>query len=87
MALFGPTVRIPKLFYDDHMARLGGEQALWEVTHTTHNTVTVRMDKAALAGLLADAEWYADKRNHDAEWPGLVQSAKRTVAACRKAVL
>ena len=47
MALFGPTVRIPKLFYDDHMDRLGGEQALWEVTHRTHNTVTVRISDVA----------------------------------------
>lgn len=79
------TVRVPRLFYDDHMARLGDDEGLWEELQVGPRVVTVRMDRACYVSLLGDAEFYADKRNHDAGWPALVASAKRTVAACKAA--
>lgn len=78
-------VRVPRLFYDDHMARLGDDEALWEVQKQGARVVTVRMDRAGYTSLLGDAEFYADTRNHDAGWPALVASARRTVAACKAA--
>ena len=76
------TLKLPHIFADDHIDRLGHELGLWEELKVSRNTVTVRMDQRTLDSLTADAAWYADTRNHDANWPALVRSAKRTLALC-----
>ena len=72
------TIRVARLFYEDHAGRCAGEGvAQW--VKSDRNTVTLEADDAALAALKSDAEWYADTRNHDAGWPALVRSARAVV--------
>jgi hypothetical protein len=70
--------RVPRLFYDDHISR-----AAYEGCHDVQNVgalwADLLMDETARAALLSDARWYADRRNHDTLWPGLVSSAKETM--------
>ncbi|MCA3225925.1 MAG: hypothetical protein ING52_10505 [Burkholderiales bacterium] len=74
------TIRVPRLFYEDHAGRAAGEGvAQW--VKSDRNTVTLEADDAALAALEADAKWYADTRNHDTGWPALVRSARATLKA------
>ena len=72
------TIKVPRLFYEDHAGRAANEgDARWITSD--RNTVTLEADDAAVKALLKDAEWYADKRNHDTGWPALTRSAKATV--------
>jgi len=78
------TVKIPAIFYHDHMDRLGDELGLWEEIRKTKTWVEVRMDHQSYLGILGDAEFYADRKNHDCDWAALINSAKRTVKALRE---
>jgi hypothetical protein len=74
------TIKVPRLFYEDHAGRAANEGAA-EWLSTDRNSVTLTLDEAAEVALFADAQWYADTKNHDANWPALVRSARATVKA------
>lgn len=71
-------VRLPAMFYADHMDR--SLPTPKEVRGTTRH-VWVSCDDPALAELLDDARHYAHPNGPDNCSPGLIASAKATVAA------
>jgi hypothetical protein len=74
------TIKVPRLFYEDHVGRAANEGDA-KCISTDRNRVTLEMDNRSQAALFADAQWYADTKSHDSNWPALVRSARATVIA------
>ena len=75
------TVKIPALFYKDHLNR-GCGQTGKELGKVGLNQVLVSLDDEAFKDLLSDADCYADMKNSREDYSAnraLVDSAIRTL--------
>lgn len=78
------TVKIPKRFYDDHVAR---DLPAGKVVEDMPRHYRVELNAADYTELLSDADhyvWLGRTGDLDPEYFGLVSSARATVAALRK---
>ena len=84
MTIRPPTIRIPRVFLDDHRSRDLPTPGIERMTRQHYH---IRADDPALPELVSDARHYAEGGICTRDFPelfGLVASARATLAAIRK---
>lgn len=76
---------LPRVFVTDYLERVDGDRpGHRRLCRIMHNQVEIELDGEALSDLLDDARHYAHVDGPDDCYAGLIQSAKRAVAALEK---
>ena len=77
------TVKIPKVFFDDHQNR-GLVSAESRIVKTLSKHLIVELTVSDLDELISDCEHYTTRGQYEWEFQYLVSSARATLAAIRK---
>lgn len=84
--IYPVTVKIPAIFYSDHLARECGKSGV--ILSKSANTFTVSLDLDAFKDLYSDAEYYADMKSSGDysldDNKRICDSATRTLARLNK---